>query len=80
MRNKIMFMLMTVVLFMSGGHLLDIGQVAMDTGYDRLGNGFFDISARQVKHLGYYMMYMSFMFILAGYLIFITPDPIAHKA
>lgn len=80
MRNKIMFLLMTVVMFMAGGHLLDIGDVAMDAGYDKLGNGFFDVSSRQVKHIGYYLMNLAFMFILAGYLIFITPDPIAHKA
>jgi len=49
-----------VVIFLSGSHLMDVGNIAksIESGY--LTNGFFNLNAVKVFHFGYYTMYLAF--------------------
>ena len=84
MKNKILTLITLVVLFMAGGHLLDVGDIASNSDgiikrlieennlnyiqQEGLTNGFFNIGTSKVYHIGYYLMYISFMALIVLYL------------
>lgn len=69
---------------MIGGHLLDVGDIIGDYDKDinmlirennlnyihhnDATNGFFNISSTKVYHIGYYLMYISFMSLIILYI------------
>lgn len=71
LRNQIVFIVLLVVLFMIGGHMMDVGDVIQDVDGKKgfATNGFFKVNASKLYHLGYYLMYISFLIVLMMYIV-----------
>jgi|TARA_Y100000310_G_scaffold180317_1_gene180205 hypothetical protein len=65
--NHTLVLIMLAIMFMMGGHLLDIGNIAQDR---YLTSGFYNIHASKVFHIGLFMMYFSFIALI---LLYTTP-------
>ena len=73
MVNKVILVVTLVVLFMAGGHLMDIADIVEDVSLSRgvegyLTNGFFNVDETKIYHVGYYLMYVSFFVITLLYI------------
>jgi len=68
--TKMTFIITLVIMFMIGGHLMDVGDVIGDT-YDYATNGFFQVHPSKIYHIGYYMMYCSFIMMMF-YALYLT--------